>query len=284
MKVNGKDFFIVLIISLVISGIMSVESIGPKLVEVVSPLESNGAIPVNIQDQHTLAFDLFFIQPLGPFTFLSNDSVVGVNTINVSNTSLFVDGVHIGIVSQTTGEFYFGDQVGAAVGNTITLDTPVDFNFSVGDVVIVTTHDMNVDGSVDTEIFQIGPFAADIEIDITRIMGYLQDGVAMDDSGFGGIGALTYGVVFRLNNGMMNNYWNAKTNGELSLITYDFTYTSRAPAGSFGARFRNSYAGQEKHGVTIRLGAGDTLEVLIQDDLTGLEAFTMMAQGHLVTD
>jgi hypothetical protein len=106
----------------------------------------------------------------------------------------------------------------------------------------------------------------------------------MDDSLFGGITALTNGVVLRQNNGVMTNIWNVKSNGEFGLLCFDTFETSKAPAGSFGFRFRNTYAGQAKHGVTLRLEPGDTLEVLIQDDLTDLEDFAMMAQGHVVTD
>ena len=79
--------------------------------------------------------------------------------------------------------------------------------------------------------------------------------------------------------------WNAKTNGELALIcASDFYYTDKAPAGQNGARFRNTFSGQDKHGVTIRLAPGETLELVVQDDLTLLSVFNMMAQGHFVTD
>jgi len=107
----------------------------------------------------------------------------------------------------------------------------------------------------------------------------------MDDSKFGDIaGGLTNGVLLRQNNGEINNIWNVKTNGEFGLLAYDTAYTDKAPAGSEGFRFRNTYAGQSKHGVTLRLQPGETLEILIQDDLSGLEVFNVMAQGHIVTD
>lgn len=141
---------------------------------------------------------------------------------------------------------------------------------------------MAVNGAVTTQVFQIGPTGGVIEVDVTRLMGYLQSGTAMDDSLFGSLGALTYGIVLRHKNGTTQNIWNAKTNGEMALLCYDFTYTTKAPAGQFGARFRNSYGGQDKHGVTIRLDPGDTLELLVQDDLTGLGVFNMIAQGHIV--
>lgn len=248
-------------------------------------VEQNGGLAVNIQDQHSLALDLKFIQAQGSPTMLSSSIAPDDLTIDVDSTVGFVSGNTVGIFS-TTGIFYFGTQIGAPAGSTITLDTPIDKAFAAGDNVITAVSDMAVNGAATTQIFQIGPVggATAVEIDITRFMGYLQDGTAMDDAKFGGITALTNGIVLRINDGAMQNLWNAKSNADLALLTFDFMYTDKAPAGSFGARFRNSYAGPEKHGVTIRLAPGDILELLIQDNLTGLEQFKMMAQGHVVTD
>jgi len=80
------------------------------------------------------------------------------------------------------------------------------------------------------------------------------------------------------------NLWNVKSNGQIRLLCFDGNYSDKAPAGSYGFNFRNTYAGPSKHGVTIRLMDGETLEILIQDSLTGLESFKMMAQGHIVAD
>lgn len=274
------------------SGIKGTAPFGPidsgvgVAVSIKSPLESNGAVPVNIQDQHTRILDLKFIQAQGAPTALTVETAEGDKTITVANAAGFVAGNVIGIFCPC-GDFYFGQQIGAPAAGVIALDTPIDVVYELGSSVITAIKNMNVNGSGTTEIFQIGPVggATGVEIDITRIAGYIQDGSAMDDSLFGALGALANGIVLRKNNGVMQNIWNAKTNGELAEIcTIDFNYTDRAPSGSFGARFRNTFAGQTKHGVTIRLEAGDILELLIQDNLTGLEAFTVTAQGHVVTD
>lgn len=252
------------------------------------PRESNGGVPVNIQDQHSRALDLNFIMATGAPTALAAPTIVDTYTITVDDTTGFVDGTHIGIFSGVEGEgnFFFAGQIGAPVGNVITLDTPMDIVYVIGSNVLPTTRDMNVDGTT-RKIFQVGPVgvATGVEVDITRIAGYLEDATSMDDALFGGIDALAKGIVLRKNNGIIQNYWNAKSNGELALICgKDLDYTTKSPAGFFGARFRSSYAGQEKHGVTIRLEPADTLEILIQDDLTDLTAFRMIAQGHIVTD
>lgn len=263
---------------------LDIESDGSMPVTIKSPLESNGAVPVNIQDQHSLALDFRFIQPVDSTTTSANAEPNDM-TITLTDTTGYVDGNVVGIFQ--TGIFYFGRQIGAPAGSVITLDTPIDRQFLSGANSITAIDNMNIDGSGATQIFQVGPTGVGADIDITRIMGFIQDGVTpgMDDSKFGGIaGGLTNGVVLRYNNNVMNNLWNIKTNGEFGLFCYDTAYTANAPAGSEGFRFRNSYGGQSKHGVTIRLEPGDTLELLIQDDLTDLEDFRMLAQGHVVVD
>lgn len=246
-------------------------------------VETNGGLAVNIQDQHSLALDLRFIQAQGPPTTLSVQANPDDKTITVVSTTNFVAGNTVGIFSDT-GFFYFGKQIGAPAGNVISLDTPVDRMFIIGSNVLTAIDNLNVDGSITTQIFQIGPIGQDIEVDITRIMGYIEDSVSMDDSRFGGLAPLTNGIVFRHNNTVINNLWNIKSNGDFGLLCFDFSYTDKAPAGNYGMRFRNTYAGPSKHGVTIRLMPSDILQLLIQDDLTGLVKFNMMAQGHLVTD
>lgn len=256
-------------------------------VEIINPLSDNGNVEVEVQDPHTRALDLEFLRPLiaAPFTTLSASASVEDKTIDVTSTTGFADGVVVGL-STAGGLFYFGHQVGAVSGSTVTLDTPLDSAFASGSSAFPANRNMNVNGSVTTQIFQIGPVGqgTGIAVDITRIMGYIQDGTAMDDSLFGGIAELTNGIVLRVNNSVIQNYWNCKTNGQLRLLCFDANYADRSPAGSYGFNFRNTYAGQGKHGVTIRLEPGDKLELLVQDDLTGLEAFHMMAQGHYVSD
>lgn len=251
---------------------------GPPL-----PLEANGGVAVNIQDQTSLALDLNFLRSLNSTT-LTSDASPEDRVLNVAAIDDIAAGVVLGLGSGT-GDFYFGTVLSVDT-LAITMDTPIDREFlSASTVVVVTSKHMNVLGTAASPIiFQIGPIGSAIVVDITRIMGSIIDDAAMDDGKFGGISALTNGIVFRLHNGVINNHWNAKTNGDLGLICFDSAYTEKAPAGENGFRFRNTYAGPSKHGVTLRLDEGETLEILIQDDLTGLTDFQMMAQGHVVTD
>jgi hypothetical protein len=250
------------------------------------PREDNGGVPVNVQDQATKMLNLFFIQPLGDSTTLAVPSVVDSRTINVADATGFVDGNYLGIFAGL-GKFYFGTQLGAPAGNVITLDTPLDFVFPAGAIVLNFTREMAVDGSVTPQVFQIGPIGVplDLRIDVTKLVVSMVDNLEMDDSKFGGNGALTRGCVLRKRNGEYDNEANWKKNRDIGIYAGRApAYTDKAGSGAFGAYFEIRFAGQDNRGVTRRLEPGDVLEVLIQDDLTALTSFEMMAQGHIVQD
>lgn len=245
---------------------------------------TNNGLDINIQDQHTLPIHGSFAKLTAAPTTLSVAASAGDYTLTVTTTTGFVDGANFELVD-ATGTAMHGVQLGAISGNTITIDRPVERAFAIGATIFPMNINMNVDGSSTVQKFQFGPIGTLFEVDVTRIMGYLQDATTMDDGMFGGTGsALTRGCVFRKNygDGTFYNYGNAKTNGALAMANYDFAYTDKAPGGNYGARWRGTFAGPSKRGVTIRLGAGESLEWLIQDDLTGLQVFNLMAQGHIV--
>lgn len=251
------------------------------------PRESNNAVPVNVQDQTSRMLDLRFIQAVGAPTTLKVAAVTDAYTIEVTDTTGFVDGVEIGIFDAVTGDFYFGNQVGAPSGDTLTLDTPIDYAYPIGSNVVKATCDMVVDGSSTRQVFQVGPVGGGtgVRVDVTKITGVITDNLAMDDSKFGGIAALTNGCVLRRSGSRFTNYGNVKKNKDIGLYAGKaIDYTDKAGGGEYSMSFEFLFSGQENHGVTIRLEPGDILEVLIQDDLTDLSSFEMLAQGHIVTD
>ena len=248
---------------------------------------TNGGLDVNIQDQHTLALDVHFARAINGPTTLSVATAVGDRTVTVVSTSGFIDGTVVQL-SSGTGKFFRAHQLGAPSGNILTLDTPVMGVFDIGSTALPLSHDLAVDGSTTPVAFQIGPIGTAIEVDITRILGVIYDVGTPSDTTFGAIvGGLTNGIVFRhFKNATSDydNYWNAKTNGDIALLCYDLNFSSTGvgPSSSDSVRFRMTYGSPGKHGVTLRLEASDYLEILVQDDLTDLVAFDVMAQGHLV--
>ena len=246
------------------------------------PVDEEGQLAVNVHDQVTRSVDFKFGR-LDNLTTLSAQADPEDMTLTLTSTTGFVDGTLIGVFDAADPEiFYLGTQVGAPVGNVVTLDTPIDRTLANTSDVAGTTTNMAVDGSVTTQIFQIGPVnpLSTATVDVTRIMGSILDSTAMDDGKFGGIPALTNGIVLRKNDGVITNYWNIKTNADLALLCFDFSYSDKAPGGQFGCNWRNTYGGQGAHGVVLEIAPAEYLEILIQDDLTGLDDFKMLAQGH----
>jgi hypothetical protein len=257
-------------------------------------VESNGGVAVNIQDQASPPVDLFFTQALGVPTELSSAVVIDDTSVSVASIANITAGNYLGVFSGTSeeGRFYFGEVLSTSGAGpfTVELDTPLDFAFDAGDPVISTTREMNIDGSSTAQTFSVtnGTTSSVITIDITRIMFSMTLSTAGDDAKFGNIAKLAKGLVFRRTNGDIRNVFNVKDNGELRALCFDLTYPIRSGGGSdFGMGARYTFAGQDKHGVVLRLMPGDSLDVIIQDNLvpaggtTGILRFRMVAPGHI---
>jgi hypothetical protein len=188
--------------------------------DAIVPRDRDGDVSVKPQDRTTEPLDLFFIKQLGNATTLSTPAAQGDYEITVVDVTGFVAGTYLGMFTPE-GKFHFATQIGAPVGNVLTLDTAVCCPFASGvSSVLNFTRDMNVDGSDTRQIFQIGPVGpgAGLTGDITKILISLTDNLAMDDSKFGGNGALARGVVLRKNNHEFINYSNWKCNACTDLL------------------------------------------------------------------
>ena len=247
---------------------------------------NNGGLDTNLQDQVTPPLDLFFTQEDGIPTTLTVDTEIDDTVITVADATAFPPGQHIGIFSGANGDsrFFFAEVI-SVLGLDLTLDTPIDFAFPLGEPVVPITEDMNVDGSIDTQIFAIrggGP-QTEVTIDITRIIVNIITNDPSKLAYFGDIvGGLTFGLVLRRVDGDTRNIWNVKQNEDFSVIAYDVTYLDQLKQADLnGLVTRMTFAGQEKHGVAIRLAPGDQLQLLVQDDLSSLIKFQVMGQGHI---
>jgi hypothetical protein len=236
---------------------------------------------VNIQDQVTPLVNLFFQQADGPPTTTTAPVTIGEMEITLDSVVGFTTSSYIGVFSNT-GRFYFADVISISV-NTLTVDTPFDFAFPAGSQVISTTRNLAVLGSpASPQIFNVQG-ADSFDIDITRLIFTMTLTTNADDGLFGNIAALTNGLVLRRTDGVTRNIFNVKDNGELAGFSYDMTYTIRSTGGgTYGLRCRYTFAGQSKQGVAIRLGAGEKLEAIISDDLSGITRFRILAEGHEV--
>lgn len=205
--------------------------------------------------------------------------------VNVTSVASFVVGQYLTIYSVPDNRVYFSNIL-AINTLAITLDTPLDFEFPIGSSVSVGSEEMAVNGSVTPQIFGIrNPSGADIplEINITRLMFKCLTSSAIDLSQFGNInGGLLRGIVVRRVDGTYSNIFNAKTNGDLKSLMFDFDIELAGVQQQDGFTARLTFAGENKMGAVVRIGADEDLQIIIQDNLTSLESFSVIAEGHQV--
>lgn len=173
-------------------------------------------------------------------------------------------------------------------GLNVTIDRPIDFDYVAADKVVFGTNNLNVDGSVTPQSFTVRGFGVtpllQSTFDITRVMIQMTTSDPALFGDFGDIdGGITNGIVLRRTDGTTQNFWNVKKNSDFALLAYDLkVFDPTHPQAVNGLAVRYTFAGQDKHGVAVRLAPGENLELLVQDDIDSLLSFTMMAQGHIV--
>lgn len=242
---------------------------------------------VAIQDQTTQAVIAKFNQVQGGSTTTAL-TVIGGYTIEVADATDFSAGSYVVMYSTIIDRYYVGYVLSIA-GGVLTMDTPLDAAYPVGSPVGSAITNMNVDGSGIPEVFGLrgSPVQNPLNLvfDITRIIFNCTTDDAVDLSKFADIaGGLTRGLVLRKRDGEYFNIFNVKTNGDIAGVMYDFTVeqASNPAQGQNGFYARLTFAGPEKIGVVQRLAEGEDLEFLIQDDLTSILKFEVVAEGHVV--
>ena len=265
-------------------------TVDTAVLAVAAPIADRGVV---LQDQITPFNDFFFLQAIGQTTLtaptvVENPPTTPGTILNVASVASISIGDTLLVFSGVSGEerFYIGD-VTAINTLAVTCDSPMDFAFEASDVVVSATKDMNVNGSVTPQIFEIraGGVGSTLEIDLTRLIMQCLTSGAVDMSKFGDIVAgLTNGLLLRENNGVILNKWNVKTNGELAALAYDWNplLATNPAIGQDGFLWRYTLSGQDKHGVAFRVGPTRTLQMIVQDNLSTITTLRTLAANHEV--
>ena len=246
----------------------------------------DNCLDVCVQDQHSPVVIANFTS-LDAETTNTVATAIDDRTITLNDTTGFVDGITVTIFNSDAARFTFIKQLGAPVGNVITIDTPLDFAYPIGSFVSAGDDNIAVDGSITPQIFALRNTTerTPITIDITRLIFTCLTNDGVDLSKFGDIiGGITNGIVLRKVNEDFNNIFNAKTNSELANLMFDFEVAAASnPAqGQNGFIGRLTFSGQNKIGVTIRIAENDDLQLIVQDDLSSLLEFKIKMEGHIV--
>lgn len=268
-----------------------VEYVGESGGAVVTIGGQSAPLDVLVGDQTTRPILNPMCQGIGAPFALASDTTPDTYIIQLVDATGLSSGDEIALFQNSNNPgFYFGTIQGIVV-NTLTMHQPIDIVFATTTAnLFLLNCDLNVDGSIGgggREIFTIANNST-TPIDITRIIFTIETATAPEYSEFGDLPALTRGIVLRKKkaDGTFNNIFTAKTNKDLQRLMYDIAAfdTGGFFGGVEGLAGRLTFAGANKLGVAIRLEENEALELLVQDDLTGLVAFRINAEGHFTDE
>ena len=253
-----------------------------------NPISSlDGAIDIHDADVHKVPVNELFHRHTGVSTTLASAVTGGgdsPSTITVVSGTGFNNGDPIQIEDETKIEVTFPTIISGGGTATLVLDRPIDFDFAIGATIEQVATNMAVDGSITPVSFKLIPDTSQTW-HIVRFLLAMVHSTAGDDSRFGDIaGGLANGCVLRGYNAEADQYrtfTNWKSNFDIKMDMFNLPNTDKAGAGNFGTNGRGSI--RDGTGASPRLiGANDDyLELLVQDDLTGLIKFNLKGQGHI---
>ena len=258
------------------------------------------AIPVFVQDQTTEMLDLVFIEEKVTGLTLNTDTVIDTRTVTLSSghgltTANSFD--HLLEISNIASQIFYRGRIVTVVGDVVTLSPALDNIFTVAGSTLLTGNPNMVqdtatgnaiDGSVTPVIFSVKPIASQSG-DITKVIVGATSSNESDLTTIGGAPGLAIGLLLRAKrpNGTFKNLFSYRNNFDIVLHGFEIiTLTPKAGNATRGFAARVVFAGQEQHGVTLRLdGAlGEELQLVIYElmDNTGSGNITMSftAQGH----
>lgn len=241
-------------------------------------LEVDNSVPVTLREKDRQTLDIYFLRNLNNFT-LAQAVAEDAYTFTATAGHNFTTG---DIARFKEGSRFLRAKVTNVSTNTITIDQPFDYAFSTAAICARASDNMAVNGSVTPVVFEISPAGTTLVDDIFSISFELTDDAQMDDSKFGGIAALSRGVLIRAITDIKKNITLYKTNGDFRIAGIQ-EYSDKSGGGLYGLTAQRIFGSVEWNNCIIRLdGArGDILQIIIQDDLSGLSTFKAMAHAHL---
>jgi hypothetical protein len=255
-----------------------------ELEDALNGLIKTATTDVSIQDQTSATLILPLVQQLGASN-LTVDAVMNTYDITVNSTVGMVIGQHFRIIN-TMGDRYYAGTILNIVGNVITLDNLIDFEYKATSEVTFGNINLAVNGSITPVHFHLrtGTPSIPAPIDITRIIMVCQCDTKVDLNKFGDLPALERGILFREESEATRNIFNIKTNAGLAGIGYDWTpYAASNPAQAVdGFSWRLTFGSAGKIGVVIRVDSDGQLGMIVQDDLTDLVSLFCVVEGHVV--
>jgi hypothetical protein len=249
----------------------------------LAPADTQGALNIHDLDNHRRILVAPFTQRDSVVDTLAVAASVGDTAVTVTNGAQFTVGQEVFIEE---GNVY---QPGTVVitlisVNILTLDRPLDSAYTTSATVEVVNTNLvtTTPGSLGApQIFCLRPPpGGDQSVwHIDRLLISATSASALDDSKFVSINPLPNGLTMRelkSQNFTLNNW---KTNSEMRLSFYDISYVDKTGGGLNGMSGRYTFKRVDTI-VEIDGSQGEELQLLVQDDLTGITSLKVTAQGH----
>lgn len=233
-----------------------------------------------VQDQTTEPIDLYLCNEKGSTT---PTAAIAVDDKTVSVAS--VTGAVVGeCINIREGTRFFQSLITDITALVITFASPADFAFTTDAEVCFGQWDVSTaNGSVTPVIFEMRP-PSGAAYDIYRLSISMEDNAVMYESTFGGITQLANGLVGRVKDGYYKNLFVVVNNGGFREYGFLTEYPSKVPSGSYAFWGDKGYS--DGNGVALRLDGseGDSIQIIVQDNLTDITNIAVTAHGHVVED
>lgn len=222
-------------------------------------------------------FQYFLMKELKNNIVLTSNVSIDDLIINVSPDHGFLVGESIVLWSNN---MFIQSIVIAVNENTVTIDEPSPIPFTIQNTVVVRgVIDMVDDFEAESTNYIFKMYNSCNKIEITSVIITMWHALPADDGKFGGIPALTKGVLFRSTNEKNTNLGLYINNHSFKTRGASVQYTPSAPAGTHSTYIRFNILDAFGNSVSISPQKGEYLYAVLQDDLSDLNLMNISLLG-----
>lgn len=230
-------------------------------------------IDVNVQTQDNPIVQFYLMSEDKTDVLLTSGIAAGVLVIPVSPGHGFatpVDDPNADWILIWENSVFFQAQVASVTGNNVTVRLPTDVPFTVAAKVIRGKINLAINGAITPKQFYLRPLLSTIPLDFSTVMVLMSHNVEADDGKFGGITALSNGLLIKRAGGFTQGLGNYRSNQKFRDFGFDVSYPAKAPSGTYATEARMRMIDTFTQELRIDPRLTDYVQATVRDDLTGL--------------
>lgn len=235
--------------------------------------------------QNNVAIDFYLSKKL--------NSVILANDASTGDTTLTLESGH-GVTTNDYLEFweefaFMQVDVTAVDGDTITIDTPLDYGYTTNAVAKRVNIDLNVDGSSTERGFSFQVYNG-VTSHLVALAGLMSHSGEGDDGKFGDIvdgltnsNSIYVGSERKVNklNKTTHLWTDIRTNGDLRLRSSRFEYSAKGAGGAYATFFDRNFENTNMSHIHLIGKQLDRIFIKVRDNLSTLNKFRVMYKGNI---